>query len=147
VADGAASAVAAGDGVLERVLQRDRWIVASALALLAALCWLYLLAMADAMRAMTGEGGSGAYMWLMPMGAWSAAEFALALAMWIVMMIGMMVPSAAPRSSCTRSSAAASSSGVLFCPRSVCSPSATSRSGPGSASRRPACSSASPKRA
>jgi predicted metal-binding membrane protein len=96
VADGAASAVAAGDGVLERVLRRDRWIVASALALLVALCWLYLLAMADAMRAMMGEGGSGAYMWLMPMGAWSAAEFALALAMWIIMMIGMMVPSAAP---------------------------------------------------
>jgi predicted metal-binding membrane protein len=87
---------AGGPGLLESALRRDRWIVAGSLVLLVVLCWWYLLIMADGMRAMTGEGGSMQYMWLMPMGSWTAHDFVLASAMWIVMMIGMMVPSAAP---------------------------------------------------
>jgi predicted metal-binding membrane protein len=87
---------ALGAGLLESALRRDRRIVLTCLVLLVALCWWYLLVMADAMRAMAGEGGSFEYMWLMPMGSWGAAGFALASAMWIIMMVGMMVPSAAP---------------------------------------------------
>jgi predicted metal-binding membrane protein len=82
--------------MLETALRRDRWIVAGTLALLVVLCWWYLLVMADAMRAMTGAGGSAEYMWLMPMGSWGLHELVLAAVMWIVMMIGMMLPSAAP---------------------------------------------------
>jgi predicted metal-binding membrane protein len=85
-----------GAGVLETALRRDRRIVLACLTLLVGLCWWYLLVMADAMRAMAGEGGSFDYMWLMPMGSWNAADLALASAMWIIMMVGMMVPSAAP---------------------------------------------------
>ena len=87
---------AGGPGLLESALRRDRWIVAGSLVLLVVLCWWYLLLMADGMKAMTGEGGSMQYMWLMPMGSWTTHDFVLASAMWIVMMIGMMVPSAAP---------------------------------------------------
>lgn len=87
---------AGGVGRLERALRHDRWIVGTSLALLVILCWWYLFVVAGAMTAMTGEGGSMDYMWLMPMGSWNAGDFALAAAMWIVMMIGMMVPSAAP---------------------------------------------------
>jgi predicted metal-binding membrane protein len=83
-------------GMLEAVLRRDRWVVGGSLALLAILCWWYLLVMHDAMRAMTGQGGSADYMWLMPMGPWAARELGLAVVMWVVMMVGMMVPSAAP---------------------------------------------------
>lgn len=85
-----------GVEVVEASVQRERWIVAGSLAVLVLLCWLYLAVMADAMSAMTGAGGSTELMWLMPMGAWGAGGFLLACAMWIVMMIGMMVPSAAP---------------------------------------------------
>jgi predicted metal-binding membrane protein len=89
-------AAGAGPGSLESALRRERWIVAASLVLLVVLCWWYLLIMADGMRAMTGEGGSMQYMWLMPMGSWTAHDLVLACAMWIVMMVGMMVPSAAP---------------------------------------------------
>jgi predicted metal-binding membrane protein len=85
-----------GAGLLESALRRDRWMVAASVALLVVLCWWYLFAMADAMHAMTGAGGNAKYMWLMPMGAWDLTDFALAVAMWVIMMIGMMVPSAAP---------------------------------------------------
>src|SRR5262245_61305456 len=87
---------ASAPGLLESALRRERWIVASSLALLVLLCWWYLLIMAGGMQAMSGEGGSTRYMWLMPMGSWTAHDFVLACAMWIIMMVGMMVPSAAP---------------------------------------------------
>ena len=54
------------------------------LVLLTALSWLYLAVVADAMKAMTGGGGSSNYMWLMPMGRWGATEFVLGFAMWAV---------------------------------------------------------------
>jgi predicted metal-binding membrane protein len=78
------------------LVRRDGWIVGVSLALLAGLCWAYLAIVAGAMNAMTDAGGSTQFMWLMPMGRWNLADFGLAALMWIVMMIGMMVPSAAP---------------------------------------------------
>jgi predicted metal-binding membrane protein len=52
--------------------------------------------MADAMKATAGESGSSTYMWLMPIGRWGTTEFVLGFAMWAIMMVGMMVPSASP---------------------------------------------------
>jgi hypothetical protein len=66
----------------------DRWIAGASLVLLTLLSWLSLAVAADAMQAMTGEGGSATYLWLMPMGRWGATEFVLGLAMWAIMMIG-----------------------------------------------------------
>src|SRR6516164_1359436 len=87
---------------LETVLRRDRLIVAGALGVLAALAWSYVLWLAADMN-MGGMDMSGFRM--IPAGAglmvpafapWSAMEFALVFAMWVVMMVGMMTPSAAP---------------------------------------------------
>ena len=74
----------------------ERWIVGASLLLLMLLSWIYLFLMADGMKAMAGEGGSAKYMWLMPMGRWDVTDFMLGFLMWVIMMIGMMIPSAAP---------------------------------------------------
>ena len=74
---------------LERLLRRDRLIVAVGLAAVVALAWVYLA---------TGAGmdASMADMAMdMPM-PWSPVYAALAFVMWWVMMVAMMVPSAAP---------------------------------------------------
>jgi predicted metal-binding membrane protein len=76
--------------------RRDRRLVGACLVLLVALAWLYLAILAEATAAMESPLHSSSAMWLMPMGEWGAREFALGLAMWMVMMVGMMVPSAAP---------------------------------------------------
>ena len=93
---------------LERVLARDRRLIAAALAALVALSWSYLLFLS---RQMGGDTGMAALAPMpdmpgmpgMPgMGATTASSggtvhaFVLAALMWWTMMIGMMVPSAAP---------------------------------------------------
>ena len=88
--------------VLETVLRRDRIVAAAALAVLAALAWSYLLWLAADMD-MDGMDMTGFRM--IPAGIgimapahapWRAIEFAFVFAMWTVMMVGMMTPSAAP---------------------------------------------------
>jgi predicted metal-binding membrane protein len=88
--------------VLEAVLRRDRLIVASALAAVAGLAWVYVLWLAADMD-MDGMNMSGFRMVPAGMGImapaaapWSAVEFAFVFVMWVVMMVGMMAPSAAP---------------------------------------------------
>jgi len=87
---------------LETVLRRDRIVVAAALAGLAALAWGYVLWLGADMNMggmdMTGFRMIPAGLGIMaPANApWKAIEFALVLAMWAVMMVGMMAPSAAP---------------------------------------------------
>ncbi|MBU6470808.1 MAG: DUF2182 domain-containing protein [Gammaproteobacteria bacterium] len=88
--------------MLEVVLRRDRLIVMSALAIITALAWSYLLWLAASMRmdgmAMAGfrmiPAGIGlmAPVWM----PWHWFEFLLVFGMWLVMMVGMMIPSAAP---------------------------------------------------
>jgi len=90
------------DSTLEAVLRRDRLIVASALGVIAALAWAYVLWLAADMD-MDGMNMSGLRMVPAGMGMmapaaapWSAVEFAFVFVMWAVMMVGMMAPSAAP---------------------------------------------------
>jgi predicted metal-binding membrane protein len=73
---------------LEKVLRHDRLIVAIGLAAAVALAWAYLAAGAGIDMSMAG-------MEMEPM-PWSAFDVALMFAMWWVMMIAMMVPSATP---------------------------------------------------
>ena len=80
---------------LVALMRAERLVVAAVLLALTILSWLYLALLADAMGAMR-VGESSAYMWLMPMGRWGPTEFVLCFAMWALMMIAMMVPSAAP---------------------------------------------------
>ena len=70
------------------VLPKERIVVLSILVVIVLLSWVYLFDMARAMDAghcasMAGE-------------PWSLGYFIAMLAMWIIMMVGMMVPSAIP---------------------------------------------------
>jgi predicted metal-binding membrane protein len=87
---------------LEVVLRRDRAVIAAALVALTALAWAHVLWLAGDM-AMGGMDMTGFRMipagmgLMMPAPApWQPIEFAFVFAMWAVMMIGMMTPSAAP---------------------------------------------------
>jgi len=88
------------DGTLETVLRRDRLIVAGALGAIVLLAWAYVLWLAADMEMggmdMTGVRMVPAGLMLPAAAPWSAVEFALVFAMWAVMMVGMMAPSAAP---------------------------------------------------
>ncbi|HXR05108.1 MAG TPA: DUF2182 domain-containing protein [Verrucomicrobiae bacterium] len=76
---------------LESLLRRDRWLVGGALAVTIALCWAWIVPMArDMYGAMTGPAA-----WMMT-DRWDFAHLSLLFAMWVVMMAGMMLPSAAP---------------------------------------------------
>ncbi|PTM97491.1 DUF2182 domain-containing protein [Mycoplana dimorpha] len=100
---------------LDRILRRDRVIVALSLAAISALAWLYLLSLASSMgdggmpvtgmNDMSGMEGMQATPGMDMSGmagstgsppAWSPGDAALVFTMWFVMMIGMMLPSAAP---------------------------------------------------
>jgi predicted metal-binding membrane protein len=75
---------------LETALKRERAIVAAALATTVGLAWLYLWRLGGAMSDMDQHMG-------MPeMHAWSASDGVLLFAMWAVMMVAMMLPSASP---------------------------------------------------
>jgi predicted metal-binding membrane protein len=87
---------------LEAILRRDRAIIIAALGLLVALAWFDLVRLANDM-AMDGMDMAGYRMipagqaLMMPVSSpWQPIEFAYVFAMWVVMMIGMMTPSAAP---------------------------------------------------
>lgn len=111
------------DTALESLLRRDRVIVAASLAALTVIAWTYTLWLA---AAMSGDGmsmsgpGMGADMRMDPamemdgmemdagdapsLGTvlgisprpWSSVEAGVTLTMWVVMMVGMMLPSATP---------------------------------------------------
>lgn len=68
--------------------RRDLIPLLGALAALVALCWLYLIKMS---RDMVAMNSADTVMGITP---WSAVDFFLMFAMWAVMMVGMMVPTA-----------------------------------------------------
>ena len=85
------------------VLRRDRAVMLAALVVVTALAWGYVLWLAADMKDMGGMDMSGfrtipaGMGWMTPVTApWGTIEFAFVFAMWAVMMIGMMTPSAAP---------------------------------------------------
>ena len=81
------------DGLsLEAALKRDRLIVLAGLAAVLALVWVYLFSLS---RNMTGMD-MGTAPAMPQMQAWEGRDLVLMFAMWAVMMVGMMVPSAAP---------------------------------------------------
>jgi predicted metal-binding membrane protein len=90
------------DAVFEVVLRRDRLVVLVALATITALAWgdvLWLAADMD-MGGMEMSGfrmiPAGVGLMTPAIAPWHWFEFVLVLLMWIVMMVGMMTPSAAP---------------------------------------------------
>lgn len=76
---------------LEIFLKRDRGFLLAGLAATAALAWTYLVSMAADM-----DTTSISAMAMAQVAPWSVHDFWLMFIMWVVMMVGMMLPSAAP---------------------------------------------------
>jgi len=81
---------------IERLVRRDRLIASLALGLITLLAWVYLVRMAASMRAASNEAEIHAAMGMTNMVAWSWQDSIALFVMWAVMMVGMMLPSAAP---------------------------------------------------
>ncbi len=79
------------DGIFLDILKRDRWVVLTSLLVVAALAWAYLIRMAldisemGNMATMAGQ-----------MKPWTIEDGILMFVMWAIMMLAMMLPSAAP---------------------------------------------------
>src|SRR5256712_13901980 len=74
---------------IEVVLRHERTVTLAALTTLVALAWIYL-------PRLSREAVSMAEMGMAHLGPWTPADAALAAGMWSVMMVAMMLPSAAP---------------------------------------------------
>ena len=81
------------EGSLAAVLQRDRVVVLGALVTVVALAWAYLL-LGAGMQMEEMDMGGGQMMAMPP--EWSLGYAAIVFVMWAVMMVAMMLPSAAP---------------------------------------------------
>jgi predicted metal-binding membrane protein len=88
------------DAILDRALARERWIVGVCLTLVAALAWLWLWRQSVAMSNNSMDAASmpdmdmGGAMMVSSADAWP--YLISAFVMWLLMMIAMMLPSAAP---------------------------------------------------
>jgi predicted metal-binding membrane protein len=85
------NAASAAPSALEQILRRDRAVVISAIVIIAAIAWTYTAYLAG-----TGMGIADMEMGMADMRSLSGADFGLMYVMWVVMMIAMMAPSAAP---------------------------------------------------
>ena len=75
---------------LESLIKRDQlWVLASVIGA-TVLAWLYLFSMATGMEAM------GSAMLSARTIPWNSADIVLMFMMWVIMMVGMMLPSATP---------------------------------------------------
>ncbi len=83
---------------IERLIRRDRLWAGLGLVVTVSLAWLYLAREAAAMNAMAAEARRHAAMGMagMNMHAWGVSDWLTLVAMWTVMMVAMMLPSAAP---------------------------------------------------
>jgi predicted metal-binding membrane protein len=88
-------AAASEVSALERVIRRDRMIMAGGLAATTLLAWIYLVRAGAAMNAMTSSAQMHAAMGMADM-AWGVSDWLALFVMWAVMMVAMMLPSAAP---------------------------------------------------
>src|SRR5579863_36609 len=83
--------------VLEGVLRRDRLVLVTALVAVIAIAWMWIvLGAGTGMNAASMTGGAGMAGMAMEPAVWTPGYAGLMLAMWWVMMVAMMLPSAAP---------------------------------------------------
>src|SRR5690349_8922035 len=90
-----ASAGVPATSALERMIRKDRLVVALGLLTVLALSWIYLLTASAGMRNMLSQAEMHAAMGMAEMQS-GPREFVALFVMWEVMMVGMMLPSAAP---------------------------------------------------
>jgi predicted metal-binding membrane protein len=69
---------------------KDRIIILSIIGIVTLLCWVYLITMAIDMDNMMAAGQ------MMQIPVWTVSYFTAMLLMWVVMMVGMMAPTAIP---------------------------------------------------
>lgn len=103
---------------VEKTLRRDRSVTAAAIAIIALLAWIYVILLAQQMSASSATMHDMAAMGMaMPEPAWDASRFGLTCVMWAVMMVAMMLPSAAPMILLyARVGRSAAASGTVFAP-------------------------------
>ena len=75
---------------IETILKRDRAVVVVGVAGVTALAWGYVIYLAQS------TSGMSSGMTMAQLQSWTAADFGFMYLMWWVMMIGTMVPTAAP---------------------------------------------------
>ena len=80
----------------ERIIRKDRVVIALGLLAVTVLAWIYLLRMATTMSDAATEADMHIAMGMSDMRAWGASDLVMLFLMWTVMMIGMMLPSATP---------------------------------------------------
>src|SRR5712671_2493629 len=100
--------------ILESALRFDRAPAVVLLIVLPLVCWMWIVVMA---RDMYGPM-TGASAWMMT-AVWDARHLTLLWAMWAVMMVGMMLPSASPLlllfgAVARRSAGASAASGQIY---------------------------------
>jgi predicted metal-binding membrane protein len=91
-----ATTMSDGPSALERMVKRDRMIVAAGLAAIIMLAWIRLVSEAGSMQAMAMDTRMHAAMGMADLRAWGLSDWFALFIMWAVMMAGMMLPSAAP---------------------------------------------------
>ena len=85
------------EGSLEAVLGRERMVLGAGLVAVIVMAWGWLVSGAGMeMSAVEMTSMAGMDGWLMQPAAWTPAYAVLIFAMWWVMMVAMMLPSAAP---------------------------------------------------
>jgi predicted metal-binding membrane protein len=82
--------------VLEELIRRDRLLMAIGLTVTTVLAWIYLLRATAAMNAMAAEARVHAAMGMADMRMWGTSDWLGLFVMWAIMMVAMMLPSAAP---------------------------------------------------
>lgn len=75
---------------------RDRLLIVSCLVAITTLAWSYLLYLDHQMVSVIGSDTMMAGMGMSSEMAWAATDLFVAFAMWVVMMVGMMLPAVAP---------------------------------------------------
>ncbi|HLX12814.1 MAG TPA: DUF2182 domain-containing protein [Bacteroidota bacterium] len=84
---------------MERLLKQDRLIIGSALFLITAISWYYLVYLHGEMKGidLMMSMKNCTMKMAMPMtGGWTGTDFLMMFLMWSIMMVAMMIPSAAP---------------------------------------------------
>lgn len=106
-------------GIVEGLARKPEFIAAAALIVTVAIAWMYLIE-APMPGPMGGEGMAGMQMSASSLVTWGWEEGLLLFAMWAVMMVAMMLPSAAPmillfsRIGATRTARGSRSTPVVF---------------------------------
>jgi len=76
---------------------RDRALIWAGIATMTGLAWLYLVSLSRQMSGMEGDGGMANMPGMSPvLTPWTVTDGVLTTTMWAVMMVGMMLPAAAP---------------------------------------------------